>query len=344
MQRTTAIALALLAGLWIALMAACSPEGRDDRRDKTTAPEQPKRPLSLAFNGGPPGGTFNFLANKMSCLITDHVAWMAMMPRESGGSLSNICALNTNRADMAILYAGDAFLGRNGKLECPDGRLDRIRSMAYLYGAPAQLIVRRDSGIKSVHDLKGRIVAVGNTGSGAALSAKRFFNRIGMWKDIDHRNLGYSEAATEFGAGRVDAFWVLAGYPNSSVIEASAMTPIRLIDLHTACLFAGFYELYPFYVHAEIPAGTYEGQADPVQTFQDSALWCARKDLDEAAVYHGLKAIFSEKGLKGMREAHRSARSMSEEQALDNLSVPLHPGAVRFWSEKGKSIPAILLP
>lgn len=344
MRRTALTALALLTGLWIVLATACSPEGRDDKQDGPTDAGKPKHTISLSFSGGPQSGTFNVLTQIISSLVSNSVEWIDMIPRKSGGSLSNLCALNEGQTDMAILYAGDGFLGRHGKLECPGTGLDRVRAMAYLYGAPAHLVVRQDSDIKSIHDLKGRIVAVGNVGSGAALSAERFFDHLGLWEHLDRRNIGYSEAATEFGAGRVDAFWVLAGAPNASVIEAAAITPIRLLRLHEAGLTSTFYDLFPFYARTEISAGTYEGQAEPVPTFQDSALWCTRKDLDEATVYHALKTIFSENGLQRVRGVHKAVRSMSIEHSLDNLSVPLHPGAVCFWSEKGMHIPAILLP
>ncbi|MBG0790729.1 MAG: TAXI family TRAP transporter solute-binding subunit [Desulfovibrionaceae bacterium] len=340
MRRTVPLAPIIVLGLWSVFLAACSSDGDRDRAGN----ERPRETVSLVFNGGPSGGTFNYFANKMSFLITNGVKWLDVMARGSQGSPDNICALNLDQADMAILYAGDAFLGLNGRLECQAGRLDRVRSLAFLYGAPAQLVVRADSDIHSVFDLKGKIVAVGNAGSGAALAAERLFRHLGLWDQVDHRNLGYSRAAADFGAGRVDAFWVLVGYPNTSVIEASTLAPIRLIDLHGACVDFGFYDLYPFYGCTVIPAGTYDGQAEPVATFQDAAIWCASRELDEEAVYRSLQAIYSPEGLESMRAAHKAAWSMSLESGILNLSVPMHPGAVRFWSEAGREIPTILLP
>lgn len=344
MRRNAFLPFILILGLWALIGPACSPVPEEDKPRQDDPDEQPEISLSLVFNGGPSGGTFNYFANKMALLISNGVKGMDVMAKGSQGSLDNICALNRQRADMAILYAGDIFLALAGRLECEAARLDRVRSLAFLYGAPAQLVVRSDSGIQSVTDLKGKTVAVGNAGSGAALAAERFFRHLGLWDAIDHRNTGYSEAAADFRASRVDAFWVLAGYPNTSIIKASTLAPVRLIGLHRACVDSGFYDLYPFYAATEIPAGTYEGQTEAVVTFQDSAIWCATKLLNERAVYRALKVIFGEEGLQSMRAAHRAARSMSVENGLDNLSVPLHPGAVRFWSEAGLDIPTILLP
>ena len=344
MHRLVSILLTVVVGLWVVPLAACSSDSPDEARRQSPGREKPGHRISLTFNGGPSGGTFNFFANKMSSVIMNETGWMSVTPKMSGGSLSNICALNLGQSDMAIAYAGDAFLARNGRLECQEGPLSEFRSLAHLYGAPAQLVVRRDSDIRSVQDLKGKIVAVGNPGSGAHLAAMRFFKHLGLWDGMDHRDQGYSQAAADFKAGKVDAFWVLVGYPNPSVIDASTHTPVRLIDLHEASACSGFYDLFPFYTHVEIPAGTYEGQTDSVSTFQDSAIWCSSVQLDEKTVYSSLAAVFSEKGLAEMRKAHEAARSMSVEHGLDNLSIPLHSGAVRFWSDMGLDIPSILLP
>lgn len=339
-----AISVALL-GLMLALCLACSSDQRaEEEYSHSTHPEKARLAQTLTFNGGPAGGTFNYFANKMSTMIANEVNWLEIRPKESGGSLDNICALNLSLADMAIIYSGDAFLGRNGRLDCEDARRDKVRALAYLYGAPAQLVVRQDSGISSIQDLKGKVIAIGNPGSGAALAAERFFKHLGLWDSIELRTLGYSVAASYMAEGQLDGFWVLVGYPNASVIEAGTRMPIKLISLHQTALRSGFYDLYPFYTRTKIPAWTYEGQPEPIDTFQDSALWCARMNLDNEAVYQSLRTVFSEKGLEEMRKAHKAAREMAMDQDSSHISIPLHPGAVRFWADNNMDIPTILLP
>lgn len=340
MLRTT---LTILLGMSLILYAGCSSD-MDSGSSEKSEPAPVMENQSLNFNGGPTGGTFNYFANKMSSLISERVPWLEITPRGSGGSNANVCALARGTTDMAILYAGDTFLNRSGELQCKGGKDDRLRSLAYLYGAPAQLVVRADSDIHTAHDLKGRTVAIGNPGSGAALSAERFFTHLGIWDAMDQKHLGYSEATAEFHKGTIDAFWVLVGYPNASIIEAATHDDIRLLDLHGDAVSSGFYDHYPFYTRVEIPAETYDGQTSQVSTFQDSALWCASADLSDETVYQSLATIFSESGLKGMQKAHKAARSMSRENALMNLPIPLHPGAVRYWKEQRLDIPSSLLP
>ncbi|RWU02980.1 C4-dicarboxylate ABC transporter substrate-binding protein [Pseudodesulfovibrio sp. S3] len=323
-------------------MPGCSSEPPPETQ--TPKPSPPPKNLALSFNGGPMGGTFNYFANKMANIISDEVEWLNIITKISGGSFENLAELDESMTDMGIVYAGDAFLGRRGSLPGDPKRYDQTRALAYLYGAPAQLVVRKDLDIESVQDLKGMTIAIGNPGSGAALSAERFFRHLNLWHSIEPQTVGYSRAAGDFIAGKVDGFWVLVGYPNVSIIEAASRTEITIMDLHPAAVASDFYNLYPFYTEVVIPADTYAHQTEPVFTFQDSALWCARSDLSENAVYESLKAIFSDNGLKKLQRTHRAARSISLKTGIQHLPIPLHPGAVRFWSDHEIAIPPILLP
>ena len=324
------------------LAAGCSSESTRESEDQeapAAEAQAEKEKQFLAFGGGPTGGTFNFFANKMSSLISNTYDWLDVSPKGSGGSAENLRTLDKHSVDLGIVYSGDAFLGRNGKLPNDDKTYTNVRGMSFLYGAPAQLVVRADSGITSAKQLEGKAVAVGNPGSGAALSAERFFRHMGLWDKMDHRNLGYSQAAADFSDNKIDAFWVLVGYPNSSIIEAATRTDIALVDVDKDAKESGFYDEYPFYNPVDIPAGTYDGVDKATNTFQDSSLWCANKDVSEDTVYDCLSVVYSEKGLKDMVTAHKAAKSMSIENGIKGVSIPLHPGAIKFWTEKGLTIP-----
>lgn len=323
-------------------LIACSDEGKEQGGGQSASVL--KGDYSLVFAGGPEGGTFNFFANRMSSLISSASDNITITPQGSSGSLDNLHSLDSGRVDMALVYGGDAFLGRKGRLPGDGVQYDNVRALAYLYGAPAQLIVRRDADIHSVQELTGKRVAIGNRGSGAALAADRFFRHLGLWESISVIYEGYAEAAADFLAGEVDAFWVLVGYPNASVIQASTGADIDLIDLHEEALTSGFYALYPFYGRTEIPPGTYKGQTEPVITFQDVALWCVPSQLPEVVAYESLCAIYCEESLKAMIRSHKAARGMSVEGGVRGVSIPLHPGAARFWEERGVTVSPSLRP
>jgi hypothetical protein len=205
------------------------------------------------------------------------------------------------------------------------------------------LVVRADSDIKSAYDLKGKRVAVGNAGSGAAASAERFFRHIGVWDNFKPTFMGYSAAASAFQDGKLDGFWVLVGYPNRSVIEASVQVKIRLIDVGVDAEKSGFYKAFA-YSPTVIPAGTYGKGMPETKSFQDSTILSANKDLPEDLVYTVMKTLWSKEGMEAMVMAKKTFDEMNMENNFRGASVPLHPGAAKFWKEQGKEIPAELMP
>lgn len=296
-----------------------------------------------SIGGGPTGGTYNYFANGISLYVPKIYPEIKMSAEGSGGSAENIRRVHSADFDFGLSYAVDIALAAKGELPQDTRKYDKVRCLAYLYGAPAQLVVMADSPFKSGKDLIGKRVAVGNAGSGAALSAERFFRHMGVWDNFQPQFLGYSAAASAFKDGKIDAFWVLVGYPNASVIEAATMAKIRLIDVGKDAEAAGFYKEFP-YSAITIPGGTYPGQTEDVMSFQDSTLLTSRSDVDEEVVYKVLKAMWSKDGLEHMVQAHKAAREMSIKNNFKGSPRPLHKGAAKFWQEMGISIPDNLKP
>jgi uncharacterized protein len=297
----------------------------------------------VSIGGGPTGGTFNYFANGISLYVPKIFEDIKMSAEGSGGSVENVRRVNNGDFDFGISYAVDIGLGAVGKLPKDETKYDKVRCIGYLYGAPAQLIVRADSPFKSAKDLVGKKIAVGNAGSGAATSAERFFRHIGVWDNFEPQFLGYSAAASAFKDGKIDGFWVLVGYPNASVIEAATQMKIRLLNVGKDAEESKFYDEYA-YAPTVIPANTYTNQAEDCHTFQDSTLLTTRSDVDEEVVYKVTKAVWSKEGLENMVQAHKAARAMSMEHNFVNSSLPLAKGAAKFWAEQGIDIPDKLKP
>lgn len=287
----------------------------------------------MAFGGGPTGGTFQYFSNAIAILMSKNIADLEVSSEGTGGSAENLKRLNSGDVDFGIVYSVDLWLGAKGQLPEDTRQYTDVRPMAYLYGAPAQLVVRKDSGITGIEQLSGKKVAVGNAGSGAALSAQRLFEAMGLWDKIEPQFLGYSAAAAALGDKKIDAFWVLVGYPNASIIEASTTNDIALLDLADAAAAAGFFDKFPAYSVTAIPAGTYKGQDQEIKTFQDSTLWCTAKSVDPEIVYQALKIVYSPEGLDHMVKAHKAAAEMSVTGGLNGVPLPIHRGAEKFWSE-----------
>ena len=160
----------------------------------------------MKVGGGPTGGTFNTFTNAMAVYVPKHLTDVKISSVGSGGSVENVKRVHSGESDFGLCYAVDLALGAKGKLPKDETKYDGTRVMGFLYGAPAQLVVRADSGYKSAKDLVGKRVAVGNAGSGAAASAERFFRHLGVWDNFKPQFLGYSPAASAFKDGKIDAF------------------------------------------------------------------------------------------------------------------------------------------
>jgi TRAP transporter TAXI family solute receptor len=298
---------------------------------------------SIKIGGGPTGGTFNQFTNAMAVYVPKVNPNIQASSVGSGGSVENLKRVHNGESDFGLCYAVDSDLGFNGKLPQDTNKYNNIRAMGYLYGAPAQLVVRADSGFKSAMDLKGKRVALGNAGSGAAASAERFFRHIGLFDQFKPTFLGYSAAASAFQDGKIDAFWLLVGAPNRSVIEASVQVKINLLNVGIDAEKTGFYKAYA-YSPAIIPAGMYyKGQPD-IKSFKDSCILTTNKNEPEDLVYTIMTTLWSKAGMEAMVMAKKTFAEMTMENNFQGASVPLHPGAVKFWKEKGVSIPANLMP
>ena len=299
--------------------------------------------VKLKIGGGPTGGTFNTFANGMAVYVPKVNQDIQMTAVGSGGSVENVKRVSRGESDIGLCYAVDSALGWGGKLPKDSNQYQGLRAMGYLYGAPAQLIVRADSDIKTAFDLEGKRVAVGNAGSGAAASAERFFRHIKIWDKFKPTFMGYSAAAAAFKDKKIDAFWVLVGYPNRSVIEASVQVDIRLIDVGIDAEKSGFYKAYA-YSATTIPAGTYGKGMPECKSFQDSTILSVNEKVPADVVYTIMKTLWSKDGMAAMVAAKKTFKAMNLENAFMGASVKLHPGAAKFWKEQGKDIPENLMP
>jgi TRAP transporter TAXI family solute receptor len=288
--------------------------------------------------GGPTGGTFNTFANAMSVYVPKHLEGVKISAVGSGGSVENVKRVSSGESNFGLCYAVDSALGRGGMLPKDEVKYDGARAMGFLYGAPAQLVVRADSDVKTAKDLTGKKVAVGNAGSGAAASAERFFRHLGVWDNFSPQFLGYSAAASAFKDGKIDAFWVLVGFPNRAIIEASVQVDIRLIDVGAEAVESGFYDAYA-YIPVEIPAGTYGEGMPACSSFQDATFLCANAEVPADVVYNIMTTLWSPEGMEAMVSAKKTFKTMTLENGFDGASIPLHPGAVKFWEEHGKTVP-----
>ncbi len=290
----------------------------------------------VVFSGGPAGGTFQVVANAIQVYKPIKASKdFRVKAQSSAGSVENLRKVNSGKAQMGVVYSGHVYLGRNGKMKNDTRKYEDVMAVAWLYGAPAQLVVRKGSGIKSTKDLVGKKVGVGNAGSGAFANCDLFFNYLGIWDKIERNAMGYNDAAQAFGNNQLDAFWLFTAFPSGAVIMAAQTNDIDLINLGKDAQDSGFFDQYPYFSKLSVPAGTYRGVDHDTPSFQDSALWVANSKVSEDTVYNMLKTLYTDEGLAHMRAQKKTFKDMSLKTGTQGVVTPWHPGAIKFWKEKG---------
>jgi TRAP transporter TAXI family solute receptor len=299
-------------------------------------PLQASAAKRIVFGGGPAGGTFQVVANAIQVYGPVKASKdYRVKAQSSAGSVENLRKVNQGKMDFGVVYSGHVYLGRNGKLKNDPRKYQDVMAVSYLYGAPAQLVVRKGSGINSTKDLAGKKVGVGNAGSGAFANCELFFTHMDIWDKIERNAMGYNDAAAAFGNKQLDAFWLFTAFPSGAVIMAAQTNDIELVNLGKDAEESGFYEAYPYLSKLSIPPNTYKGVDSDTPSFQDSALWVASAKVPADVVYDLLSKIYTDEGLAHMRQQKKTFKEMSVETGVNGIVTPLHPGAERFWKEKG---------
>jgi TRAP transporter TAXI family solute receptor len=252
----------------------------------------------------------------------------------SGGSVSSAKLIGLGDTDLAILQndiAADAFNGQEPLFEKP---ISELQGVCSLFSQYVQLVSRADAGIASVADLKGKGVAIGPDSTGEAQNAKQILDAWGL-SVTDLREvapLDFDSAMAELLAGRLDAVFTttVAGFQPLS--DLARTLPLRWIPI------AGpevdrLIDRHPFYTRARMPAGAYAGNVQGVATVALRSLLVARKGLEPEIVYALLTATYAD--LDPFRHAHSQFRSISPATGLAGMSIPLHPGAGKFFTERG---------
>ncbi len=290
----------------------------------------------VVFGGGPAGGTFQVVANAIQTYKpVKNISGFTVKAQSSAGSVENLRKVNKGKHQFSVVYSGHVYLGRNGLMKNDPKKYEDVMAVAYLYGAPAQLVVKKGSGIKSTKDLVGKKVGVGNAGSGAFANCEMFFSHLGIWDKIERNAMGYNDAAQAFGNNQLDAFWLFTAFPSGAVIMAAQTNDIELINLGKDAEDSGYFKKYPYFGKLTVPAGTYKGVDTDAPSFFDSTLWVANSKVSADVVYELLSKVFTDEGLAHMVSQKKTFKAMKVADGVKGIVTPLHPGAEKFWREKG---------
>jgi len=253
----------------------------------------------------------------------------------SRGSVDNVNAImsglrNSGFAQSDVAYW--AYTG-TGTMEGKEPAKD-LRTIAALFEEHIHLIARADSGINSVADLKGKVVSLDEPGSGTYVDANLILGANGMSiDDVTAEALKGNAASEALRNGKIDAYFVVAGYPTGSIVELASAEKIKLVPIDGAAA-KSLSDKYGFFSQSEIPAGTYEG-VDATNTVAVGAQWFTSAKEDEELIYNITKALWNKESRKLLDVGHAKGKSITMESALSGVGVPLHPGAEKFYKEAG---------
>lgn len=286
--------------------------------------------LGLATGGTT--GTYYALGGELAAL------WMAKIPdvdisaQTTGGSKANIILINEGDAELATVQNDVMYYAYQGDKDFFDGNvIDSFVAIGALYPELVQIVVAADSPIQTVADLAGKSVSIGAVGSGVYFNAVQILGEAGLTlDDIKPQYLSFDESSTAFQNKQIDAFFITAGLPNTSIIEVANRTAVRLIGLSDDAM-AALMAKYSFYVPVTVPAGTYNGMAEDVVVPAVSAVLICAKDLDEELVYNIAKVLYEDIG----EISHAKKEAISVAYGVSGIPVPFHPGAEKYFNEIG---------
>ncbi len=252
----------------------------------------------------------------------------------SGASVANVQLIGSGDADFALIQNDVAYYAYNG-VTLPAFQGKPVKNMGgvfTIYPEIVHVVATKSSGVRSIAGLRGKKIVLGPQGSGTEVNAIQILEAHGLkLSDVQPERIDAAAAADQLKDGRVDAAFFTTGMGSAVIVDTFISGKTALVPV-TGGEAEALIKRYPYYTSVKVPANTYKDQAE-VQTVAVMAMMVARADLPEDLVYRFTKAIFDD--IKQFHEAHSAAKSLTLETALNGMPLPLHPGAERFFKEKG---------
>ena len=317
----------LLAALMVFALCACgsAPAPADDAG--VTA--------DLTVGTGNSSGTYYAYTGMVGRVVGDN-SGVKMTIVETGGSKDNLVSMAAGMYDLATVQSDVmtyAFNGTNSFAE--SGALPDFRVLCGLYPETVQ-IVTVDPDIKTIEDLKGKTVVVGDVGSGTVINTLDIFAAYGMTLDDIHVVYQSFSASTQsLINGDVDAAFTTAGAPTPSITQLAESKPIYALSIDDAHM-QKILDACPWYAAITIPAGTYKGVDEDFTTITVKAALVCRADLPDDVAYTIVKTIFENKD--AITELHPKGEYLSLDFATDGIAVPFANGAAQYFAENGVTV------
>jgi uncharacterized protein len=293
--------------------------------------------ISIATGGT--GGVYYPLGGGMAAALSKYVPGMQATAEVTGGSVANLQLIGTGKPYIALSMA-DATLDAYAGKDKFTGKPVPVRTLMVLYPNRMHVVSITATGIKKMSDLKGKRVSTGSGGSATEVMAFRVIEAAGLDKDKDmtRERLGVAESVNALKDRKIDAFFWVGGLPTAAVTDLanSPGATIQMID-HAELVPAMNRKYGNLYVKDRIPKEVYKGMTADNQQATVMNILVAHKDMDEKTAYTIVKTIFDKRD--DLIRAHKEAENFKlENQKTEASSVPWHPGAIKYYAEKGIKI------
>lgn len=325
MKKVTFLLLVVL--LSMSLLMGCSSKQGD-------APAA-KEKVKLKFPTASTTGAVYPLGSALANLWNTKIDGVNVSAEASNGGVQNLNLIADKEAHVSVAVTSIITEQRQGVNSFKGRAYDGVRILTSLYANYNQVVVRKGTGFNTIKDIKGKTFAVGAPGSTMEVETKTHVEQAGLKYpgDFKAQFVGSTEALDLMRNRQIDGFMMMAGIPTAAVTEALS-TANGMIASIDEDIITGLKAKYPWYTRAVIPAGTYDGQDKDVVTTAIQIMLICDKNLPDDVAYNLVKAMWE--NLDSIKATNKVVKDMNINNAVkDTAGIPLHPGAEKYYKEKG---------
>jgi TRAP transporter TAXI family solute receptor len=300
------------------------------------APAVAQEKINLSIGTGGTGGVYYPLGGGLANVLSKHVPGMSATAEVTGGSVDNLKLIGTGKPYLGFSMTDAALDAARGEDKFK-GQKVPLRTLAILYPNRMHVVSVEGTGVNSMKDLKGKRVSTGSPGSATEVMAFRVIEAAGLDKDKDMRRerLGVAESVNALKDKKIDAFFWVGGLPTAAVTDLAATPGVKIKMIDHAETVGPMNKKYGnLYVEDVIPRATYSGMTADNKQATVMNILVAHENLSEQAAYNVVKTIFEQRD--ELIAVHKEAENFKlENQKAAATPVPFHPGALKYFKEKG---------
>jgi hypothetical protein len=291
---------------------------------------------SISIATGGTGGVYYPMGGGMAALLSKYIPGMSATAEVTGGSVANLQLIGTGKPYIALTMA-DATLDAYKGQDKFTGKPVPVRTLMILYPNRMQVVTIEGTGITKMADLKGKRVSTGSGGSATEVMAFRVIEAAGLDKDKDMKRerLGVAESANALKDRKIDAFFWVGGLPTAAVTDLASTPGVKIRMIDHADTVAKMNQKYGnLYIQDTISKDVYKGMDADNKIATVNNLLVANQSMDDKTAYNIVKTFFDKRD--ELVRAHKEAENIKmENQKADASPIPWHPGAVKYFAEKG---------